>query len=90
MPSVFFQLPRLAHYAAQFADGHLHGLANAIASEGLQVEQSLRLISAGGEKMLADRLAVWRRAAPHLRLINSYGPDRDHRLGNSVGSATRL
>ena len=51
-----------------------HGLANAIDSEGLQVEQSLRLISAGGEKMLADRLAVWRRAAPHLRLINSYGP----------------
>ncbi|MGH8718974.1 MAG: non-ribosomal peptide synthetase, partial [Burkholderiales bacterium] len=51
-----------------------HGLANAIDSEGVEVERSLRLISAGGEKMLADRLAIWRRAAPHLRLINSYGP----------------
>ncbi|MGH8545411.1 MAG: non-ribosomal peptide synthetase, partial [Gammaproteobacteria bacterium] len=51
-----------------------HSLANAIDAEGLRVERSLRLISVGGEKMLADRLAIWRRAAPHLRLINSYGP----------------
>ena len=51
-----------------------HGLATDLDEGGLQIPPSLRLVSVGGEKMLADRLMIWRRAAPQLRLINSYGP----------------
>jgi amino acid adenylation domain-containing protein len=35
---------------------------------------SLRLVATGGEAALPERVTDWLRAAPHVRMINAYGP----------------
>ncbi len=53
-----------------------HELAHGVEAEPQAVPASLRLISFGGERLAAERLAAWRRAVGdrRIRLCNGYGP----------------
>jgi amino acid adenylation domain-containing protein len=52
-----------------------HELTDELAAHDLSLPESLRLVILGGEKVLPERLAVWReRISDSVRLINTYGP----------------
>ena len=51
-----------------------HELIGTLAGEGKTFPPSLRLMAPGGERMLPERAALWRRVAPHAVLHNAYGP----------------
>ena len=51
-----------------------HELVGTLAAEGKCFPPSLRLMAPGGERMLPERAALWRRVAPHAELDNAYGP----------------
>ncbi|MCP4662962.1 MAG: amino acid adenylation domain-containing protein, partial [bacterium] len=52
-----------------------HELAVAVEDEGAVLPPSLRLVSFGGERVLPERVAGWRRTvARGVRLSNGYGP----------------
>jgi len=51
-----------------------HELVATLAAEGKHFPPSLRLMAPGGERMLPERAALWRRVAPHAELDNAYGP----------------
>jgi amino acid adenylation domain-containing protein len=51
-----------------------HELVGTLAAEGKTFPPSLRLMAPGGERMLPERAALWRRVAPHAVLHNAYGP----------------
>jgi amino acid adenylation domain-containing protein len=50
-----------------------HELCAAVGA-GEVLPASLRLVCVGGEQVLAERVAVWRRIDPERELLNSYGP----------------
>ncbi len=52
---------------------YLHEVAAQL-TEGLSLPPSLRLVSAGGERLLAERLAAWQLRFPSGSLFNTYGP----------------
>jgi amino acid adenylation domain-containing protein len=55
--------------------GFWHELTTAIAEEGLEVPDSLRLLVIGGEAALPERVATWHRCVgTRVRLLNTYGP----------------
>ena len=71
-----------------------HELARALAEDPERLPSSLRLVSFGGEKVAANRLADWRRAVGgRVLLINGYGPTETtveatlHRLTSAMISA---
>jgi amino acid adenylation domain-containing protein len=52
-----------------------HELADEVATLGLPLPESLRLVILGGEKALPERLVSWRKhAGDRVRLLNTYGP----------------
>jgi thioesterase domain-containing protein len=51
-----------------------HELVATLAAEGKTFPPSLRLMAPGGERMLPERAALWRRVAPGVELHNAYGP----------------
>jgi amino acid adenylation domain-containing protein len=51
-----------------------HELVATLAAEGKTFPPSLRLMAPGGERMLPERAALWRRVAPGAELHNAYGP----------------
>ncbi|MBN1993050.1 MAG: amino acid adenylation domain-containing protein [Anaerolineae bacterium] len=52
-----------------------HELATGLANEPWRLPASLRLVSFGGEKVLPERVAAWRRAIGNrVQLMNGYGP----------------
>ena len=51
-----------------------HELSAELAA-GVELPESLRVVSFGGEKVLPERVDAWsRRVGPRVRLFNSYGP----------------
>src|SRR5205085_322951 len=52
-----------------------HLVVAALAAEDLALPESTRLVIIGGEKALADRVALWRQhVGEQARLLNTYGP----------------
>jgi len=52
-----------------------HELTVQLHEKKLSLPPSVRLVIIGGEKALAERLALWReRVERHVRLVNTYGP----------------
>jgi amino acid adenylation domain-containing protein len=53
-----------------------HELVDAMVRDGLELPGPVRLVTAGGEEIRADRVADWRRLRldPRVRLVNEYGP----------------
>lgn len=51
-----------------------HQLTLELAAADLVLPSCLRLVIIGGEAARPERLLLWRQIAPHVRLINSYGP----------------
>ncbi|HVG21767.1 MAG TPA: amino acid adenylation domain-containing protein [Blastocatellia bacterium] len=52
-----------------------HELTARACAEGMRLPRSLRLVIIGGESVLPERLAMWRRhVGSSVRLVNTYGP----------------
>jgi amino acid adenylation domain-containing protein len=52
-----------------------HELATGLAEEPRRLPPSLRLVILGGDKVLSERVMVWRRhAGQQVQLMNTYGP----------------
>ncbi|HSK76484.1 MAG TPA: non-ribosomal peptide synthetase, partial [Thermoanaerobaculia bacterium] len=51
-----------------------HEIAARLDAEDLALPPGLRLVSAGGERLLPERLAAWQRRFPSRPLFNTYGP----------------
>jgi acyl carrier protein len=51
-----------------------HEIAMRLEAEDLALPPSLRLVTTGGERLLPERLAAWRRRFPSGPLFNTYGP----------------
>ena len=51
-----------------------HELVAALARGEATIPASLRLMIIGGERANADAWAAWHQHAPHVRLLNTYGP----------------
>jgi amino acid adenylation domain-containing protein len=51
-----------------------HEMVARLAEEPAELPPGLRLIVLGGERVLPDRLASWRRQGHRARLVNTYGP----------------
>lgn len=51
-----------------------HEIVGALAEAGKAIPPALRLMCVGGERMLPERAALWRKVAPHTGLFNGYGP----------------
>ena len=51
-----------------------HELCAALNSGGLALPAKLRSVVIGGEKARQDAFAVWKRVAPDVGLLNTYGP----------------
>lgn len=52
-----------------------HELVSELATHGLQLPSSLRLVIIGGEQALAERVGTWcSRVGQRVRLLNLYGP----------------
>jgi amino acid adenylation domain-containing protein len=52
-----------------------HELAERLGAEDIELPPSLRLVIIGGERVLPERLAKWRRTIrKDVRLVNTYGP----------------
>jgi len=49
-------------------------LTTRMAADGLRAPAHLRLLIIGGEKAMAERALQWSDVAPHVRLLNTYGP----------------
>jgi amino acid adenylation domain-containing protein len=52
-----------------------HELTRNLASQNLQLPESIRLVVTGGERALPERLSAWHKNVPgHVRLMQGYGP----------------
>lgn len=54
--------------------GFWHELAWALEHRALECPRGLRLLIIGGEAALEERVRAWLARAPHVRLLNTYGP----------------
>jgi amino acid adenylation domain-containing protein len=60
-----------------------HELTASLEAQSLALPPTVRLAIIGGEKALANRLAVWRKHCQGVRLVNAYGPTEA-----TIGAAT--
>jgi len=51
-----------------------HEMVREIVARPEALPPTLRLVATGGEAALPERAADWLRVAPHVRMINAYGP----------------
>lgn len=51
-----------------------HIAADYLTATGARVPESIRLLNIGGERANPQIVEDWRAAAPHVRLLNGYGP----------------
>ena len=51
-----------------------HDVVAALEEGGAELPPALRLVIVGGESASPERVAAWRRRAPGVRLLNTYGP----------------
>ena len=52
-----------------------HQMVTEMSAQNLTLPPAVRLVILGGEKALRDRFLTWQQlVAPHVRLVNSYGP----------------
>ncbi len=56
------------------ATAYWHEVAARLEAEDLPLPPSLRMVTTGGERLLPEWLAIWRRRFPHGPLFNTYGP----------------
>jgi amino acid adenylation domain-containing protein len=68
------ELGRLGITFLDLPTAYWHELAAALGPEGLTLPATLARVVIGGERALAERLALWRQAAGPVVLTNSYGP----------------
>ncbi len=75
-PSVFFE--KCTEWGVTFISlptAYWHQLAASFSQDVRAMPSLLRLITVGGEKMLAEAARIWRRRLPpRVQLMNTYGP----------------